>query len=67
LPKGVPSVVPAEAALTRKQEEAVLDAARKHMPPELWGRIEEKMVFAPLGRAVRHVVKTPRPVRHLLS
>ena len=29
--------------------EAVLRDARKAMPPELWGRIDEKCVFAPLG------------------
>jgi ATP-dependent Clp protease ATP-binding subunit ClpC len=47
---GAPSLVPGEVALTKKQEEAVFEAARRHMPPELWGRIEDKLVFAPLGR-----------------
>ena len=31
-------------------EEAVLDGARKHFAPELWGRIEDKLVFQPLTR-----------------
>jgi ATP-dependent Clp protease ATP-binding subunit ClpC len=30
--------------------EAVLNAAQKSLPPELWGRVDEKCVFAPLGR-----------------
>jgi ATP-dependent Clp protease ATP-binding subunit ClpC len=47
---GAPSLVPGEATLTKKQEDAVFDAARKHMPAELWGRIEDKVVFAPLGK-----------------
>lgn len=29
----------------------VLEAARRTMPAELWGRIDEKIVFAPLSRA----------------
>ncbi|MGM0578180.1 MAG: AAA family ATPase [Myxococcota bacterium] len=28
----------------------VQEAARKSLPPELWGRIDEKCVFGPLGR-----------------
>ena len=30
--------------------EAVLKSAQKALPPELWGRVDEKCVFAPLGR-----------------
>ncbi len=30
--------------------ERLLESARKALPPELWGRIEEKCVFEPLGR-----------------
>jgi len=52
-PKQVGFGLPGEAAaLTQKEaqqrEQAVLDAARKHFLPELWGRIEEKCVFASL-------------------
>ncbi len=28
----------------------VLDAARRHFTPELWNRIDERLVFAPLGQ-----------------
>jgi ATP-dependent Clp protease ATP-binding subunit ClpC len=28
----------------------VLDAARSRLPPELWGRLDERLVFAPLRR-----------------
>ncbi|HEY1101454.1 MAG TPA: AAA family ATPase, partial [Myxococcota bacterium] len=42
----------ADARMTQKEaqqrEQAVLDAARKHFLPELWGRIEDKCVFAAL-------------------
>jgi ATP-dependent Clp protease ATP-binding subunit ClpC len=31
-------------------DEQVLDRAKKRLSPELWGRIEEKLVFAPLTR-----------------
>jgi ATP-dependent Clp protease ATP-binding subunit ClpC len=31
-------------------QKEVLDVARKAMPPELWGRIDERVVFAPLRR-----------------
>jgi len=31
--------------------EAVLKTAQKALPPELWGRVDEKCVFAPLGHA----------------
>jgi ATP-dependent Clp protease ATP-binding subunit ClpC len=31
-------------------EGAVLEAARGHFAPELWGRIEDKLVFSPLQR-----------------
>lgn len=30
--------------------ERALDEARVHFPPELWNRIEERLVFEPLGR-----------------
>jgi ATP-dependent Clp protease ATP-binding subunit ClpC len=53
-PKQVGFGLPGEAAaLTQKEaqqrEQAVLDAARKHFLPELWGRIEEKCVFSSLS------------------
>ncbi|MBI1949064.1 MAG: AAA family ATPase [Deltaproteobacteria bacterium] len=49
---GAPSTIrPEEARLTAKQVDAVLDVARKSVPAELWGRIEDKLVFSPLGRA----------------
>ena len=39
-------------------EERVLDAARRALSPELWGRIDEKLYFGPLGREdVRRVAK----------
>ena len=48
---GAPSTIrPDDERLSRKQVDAVLDVARKAVPAELWGRIEDKMVFAPLGR-----------------
>jgi ATP-dependent Clp protease ATP-binding subunit ClpC len=31
-------------------DSAVLEAARSHFAPELWGRIEDRLVFAPLQR-----------------
>jgi ATP-dependent Clp protease ATP-binding subunit ClpC len=34
---------------SEKQKERVLEAARKALLPELWGRIDEKCVFRPLG------------------
>ncbi|MCC6624034.1 MAG: ATP-dependent Clp protease ATP-binding subunit [Deltaproteobacteria bacterium] len=41
----------ASAPLDAADEQKVLDAARKVLPPELWGRVDEKCVFGPLGRA----------------
>lgn len=35
----------------QRLEDTVLQAARKHFIPELWGRIEDKCVFAPLSTA----------------
>ena len=32
------------------QAQRALDQARAAFPPELWGRLDEKLVFAPLGR-----------------
>jgi ATP-dependent Clp protease ATP-binding subunit ClpC len=43
-----PSVVAASDA--QAQAEKVRDAARSSMPPELWNRIDEPIVFAPLAR-----------------
>ncbi len=37
-------------AEARALEERVLGAARRAMPPELWNRLDEPLVFAPLGR-----------------
>lgn len=31
------------------RSEAILEAARRALPPELWNRIDEPLVFAPLG------------------
>lgn len=36
---------------TDAQESKVLTAVRRVLPPELWNRIEEKLVFHPLSRA----------------
>jgi ATP-dependent Clp protease ATP-binding subunit ClpC len=41
----------AEAGLSERDLEAVLESARKALPPELWGRLDEKCVFGPLSRA----------------
>jgi ATP-dependent Clp protease ATP-binding subunit ClpC len=43
---------PAEAAAVALDDgdlAAVLEAAKKVLPPELWGRVDEKCVFGPLG------------------
>jgi ATP-dependent Clp protease ATP-binding subunit ClpC len=47
------STIPGQkaTALSAKQESAVLDDARKHLAPELWGRVEDKLVFGPLGKS----------------
>ncbi|HRE89541.1 MAG TPA: ATP-dependent Clp protease ATP-binding subunit, partial [Myxococcota bacterium] len=42
---------PTFSRLEQSDVEAVLKAAQKVLPPELWGRVDEKCVFAPLGRA----------------
>jgi ATP-dependent Clp protease ATP-binding subunit ClpC len=42
---------PSEAERARSIEDKVLAAARRAMPPELWNRLDEPLVFAPLGRA----------------
>jgi len=34
----------------RDDEATLLDRARRHFPPELWGRIADKLVFRALGR-----------------
>ncbi len=41
---------PRAARIDAADVEAVLKAAQKSLPPELWGRVDEKCVFAPLGR-----------------
>jgi ATP-dependent Clp protease ATP-binding subunit ClpC len=41
---------PSEAERARSLEEKFLASARRAMPPELWNRIDEPLVFAPLGR-----------------
>ncbi len=41
---------PSAADRARSLEEKVLGAARRAMPPELWNRLDEPLVFAPLGR-----------------
>jgi ATP-dependent Clp protease ATP-binding subunit ClpC len=40
-----------DAERARSLEEKVLGAARRAMPPELWNRLDEPLVFAPLGRS----------------
>ena len=40
----------AAAALDDSDLAAVLEAAKKVLPPELWGRVDEKCVFGPLGQ-----------------
>jgi ATP-dependent Clp protease ATP-binding subunit ClpC len=42
---------PSDAERARSVEEKVLAAARRAMPPELWNRLDEPLVFAPLNRA----------------
>jgi ATP-dependent Clp protease ATP-binding subunit ClpC len=39
------------AAADTAAEARVLEAAKGHFPPELWNRIDEKIVFHPLARA----------------
>ncbi len=39
-----------DAALDAKELEGVLDTAKKALPPELWGRLDEKCVYGPLNR-----------------
>ncbi len=39
-----------DAERARAQEDKVLAAARRAMPPELWNRLDEPLVFAPLTR-----------------
>jgi ATP-dependent Clp protease ATP-binding subunit ClpC len=39
-----------EAGLSERDLESVLETARKALPPELWGRLDEKCVFGPLSR-----------------
>ncbi|MFO0686388.1 MAG: ATP-dependent Clp protease ATP-binding subunit [Sandaracinus sp.] len=41
---------PSAADRARSLEEKVLAAARRAMPPELWNRLDEPLVFSPLGR-----------------
>jgi ATP-dependent Clp protease ATP-binding subunit ClpC len=40
----------AESGLSERDVESVLETARKALPPELWGRLDEKCVFGPLSR-----------------
>ncbi|TNF36316.1 MAG: ATP-dependent Clp protease ATP-binding subunit, partial [Deltaproteobacteria bacterium] len=46
---GAPSTPTGPSRLDAGDIDAVLRDARKAIPPELWGRIDEKCVFAPLG------------------
>ncbi len=47
-----------DSAAVTSNREAVLEAARHELAPELWGRLDERMVFDPLSRAqVREVAK----------
>jgi len=39
-----------EVRIDQADIDAVLKSASKVLPPELWGRVDEKCVFAPLGR-----------------
>ncbi len=39
-----------EVRIDQADIDAVLKAAAKVLPPELWGRVDEKCVYAPLGR-----------------
>ncbi|HUK65731.1 MAG TPA: ATP-dependent Clp protease ATP-binding subunit [Anaeromyxobacteraceae bacterium] len=41
----------AAAASGPSAEERALSAARAALPPELWGRLDDRLFFAPLGRA----------------
>jgi ATP-dependent Clp protease ATP-binding subunit ClpC len=40
----------ASASAAAEVEQRVFDAAREHFPPEMWNRIDEKIVFHPLSR-----------------
>ena len=46
---GAPAVASGPGRLDPGDLDAVLREARRAIPPELWGRIDEKCVFAPLG------------------
>jgi ATP-dependent Clp protease ATP-binding subunit ClpC len=41
---------PQEAKEHKRVHDGVIDLARKHFAPELWGRVDEKLVFFPLAR-----------------
>jgi len=46
----------ASGALDAADEHQVLESARKSLPPELWGRVDEKCVFGPLGHDELHQI-----------
>jgi len=46
---GAPAATAGPSRLSQGDLDAVLRDARRSIPPELWGRIDEKCVFAPLG------------------
>jgi ATP-dependent Clp protease ATP-binding subunit ClpC len=48
-PNALESGEPTFSRLDAADVEAVLKTAQKALPPELWGRVDEKCVFAPLG------------------
>ncbi len=50
-PNALESGEPTFSRLEAADIEAVLKTAQKALPPELWGRVDEKCVFAPLGHA----------------
>jgi ATP-dependent Clp protease ATP-binding subunit ClpC len=43
--------VSGEATASDDRAERALESARGQLPPELWGRIDERCAFAPLSRA----------------
>jgi len=47
---GVPERSAGDAAASESGAARVLEQARAAFPPELWGRLDERLVFAPLGR-----------------
>jgi ATP-dependent Clp protease ATP-binding subunit ClpC len=53
-----PAATAADDAAAEAQDSAALERAKSRLPPELWGRIDDKLVFRPLdAHAARTVVR----------